>query len=173
LLLLLIDGLDLLLCFLSELLEFLFHTAYFVSGLTVLVVFEGLLLRFPDLLEGLLLLLKGLELALQVLELVFLLNDLIDVVLAVQISAQFADFCLVLLNSEFLVLEFLFEFDDALVLLALPRNLLLLLAVLFLLYDFVHLGGEFLELPFQFDVLLDEFGLAGLERRYALFSAIC
>lgn len=158
---LVVDGLDLLLGLLGQLLELLLHPRYFIGSLPVLVALEGLLLGLPDLLQGLLLLFEGLQLPFEVLELVFLFDDFVYVVLAVEVAPEFVDLCLVLLDADLLVLEFLLELNDAFVLLHLGGHLLLLFAFPLLLRDFVHLGGEFLELGLELDVLLDQFVLAG------------
>jgi hypothetical protein len=83
LLLLFVDGLDLLLGLLGELLELLLHPADLVRCFLVFIILKRLLLGLPDLFQRLLLLLQRLQLPLQMLELVFLLDYLIDVVFAI------------------------------------------------------------------------------------------
>lgn len=172
LLLFFVYGLHLLLRLLGQLLQLLLHPADLVGSLTVFVVLQCLLLRLPDFLQRLFLLLESLELSLEVLQFVLLLYYFIDVVFAIEIPPEFGDFCLVLLDAYFLLFEFLLELHHAFVLLTLPRRLLLLLPLPFLLYYFVHLGGQLLQLPLQLYVLLDQLSLPGLNTNYALFSAM-
>ena len=89
------------------------------------------------------------------LELVFLLDDFIDIILAVKISSQLGDLSFILLNSNFLIFEFLFQLNNSLILFNLCNNLLFLLSLPFFFSNFIHLGGQFFKLPFEFNVLLD------------------
>jgi hypothetical protein len=73
-------------------------------------------------------------------EFVFLLHDLIDVILAVEVPPQFGNFSLVLLNAYFLVFEFLLELDHSFIFFDLVSDLFLLLAFSFLLGNLVHFG---------------------------------
>lgn len=85
LLLFLVYGLDLLLGLLGQLFELLFHSADFVGCLAIFIVLQGFLLCFPDLFKRVFFFLKGFELSLKVFQLIFLFDDLIDIVFAVEI----------------------------------------------------------------------------------------
>lgn len=172
LLLFLVYRLDLLLRLLSQLLQLFLHATYLICCFFVFVIFQGLFLCFSYFLQRLFLLLQSLELSFEVFQLVFLLNDLIDIILAVQVASQFGDFRLVFLDAQLLVLKLFFKLSHMLVLLALPRSLLLLLPFLLLLHNFVHFCGQLLQLPLQLDVLLNQLCLPKWGDAYAEPSAM-
>ena len=159
LLLLLIDWFHLLLRFLSQLLELFLHSLNLVGSLTILICLQGYLLSFPDLLQWFFLLLQGLQLPFQMFQLVFLLNDLINIILAVQISPQFGNLCLVLLDPNLLVFKLFLQLDNTLVFLHLISCIFLLFTLSLLLSNLVHFSSQLFQLPFQFDVLLNQFCL--------------
>lgn len=78
-----VDGLDLFLGLLSELLEFFLHPGDFIGSFSIFVALESLFLSLADLLEGLFFLLEGFELAFEVLEFVFLFDNFVNIILAI------------------------------------------------------------------------------------------
>lgn len=167
-----VDGLDLLLGFLGQLLEFFLHATYFVGRLTVFIVLECFFLSFPNFFKGLFFFFECLELSLEMLELIFLLYYFIDVIFAIEIPSKFGNFSLILLDSYLLFFQFLLELHDTFILFTLPCILFLLLPLALLLNNLIHFGGKFLELPLELDMLLNKFSLPSLRDIYALFSAM-
>lgn len=156
LLLFLVYRLNLFLRFLGQLLQLFLHSTYLICCFFVFVIFQSLFLSFSYFLQRLFLLLQCLELSFEVFQLVFLLNDLIDIILAVQISSQFGDLRLVFLDAQLLFLKLFFKLNHPFVLLALPRSLFLLFPFFLLLHNFVHFCGQLLQLPLQLHMLLNE-----------------
>lgn len=140
LLFLIINSFHLLLSLLGELLELFLHSGDFIGSFLIFIIAQCFFLCLPYLLERIFFFFKGFKLSLEVLKLIFLLYNLIDIVFAIQIPAQFGDFCFVLLYPQFLLLQLLFEFNDTLVVFSLS-SLLFLLAFFFLLDYFVHFAG--------------------------------
>jgi len=77
------------------------------------------------------------------LQLIFLLDDFIDVILAIKIPPEFSDLSLIFLNPNFLIFELFFELNNPLVFLDLCNHLFLLLTISFFLGDLVHLASQF------------------------------
>jgi len=141
LLLFIVDSFDLLLGLLSELLELFFHSGNFIGCLSVFVILECLFLSLPDFLQRLFFFLQSFELSLEMFEFILFLNNLIDVILAVQISSEFGDLCLVPLDLQLLIFKFFLQLDNAFVFFDLVGGLFFFLALLLLLSDLVHFGS--------------------------------
>jgi hypothetical protein len=84
---LLVDGLHLLLSLLRELLEFFLHPGYLVGSFSIFVALKCFFLSLSDFFERLFLFLKGFELAFEMLKFIFLFDNLVNIILAVEIPS--------------------------------------------------------------------------------------
>ena len=94
------------------------------------------------------------------LELILFIDDFIDVVLAVQIFPKSGNLLFVFLNANLLIFELFFELLDPLILFnGVWWMVFFLFSLPFFLQNLIHFHGQFFELGFELDVLIDQFCL--------------